>query len=164
MNPPRVYMCSPFFKKINFLKPNNKETKKKKPHQPFKSGQIIQTYLQRRHSNGWWSHEKVVNAGTSLVVQWLGIHLPKPGTWIQSLVQEDPMCLRAAKPTTTEPALYSPYATTKGAPALRGLCSTTREAAPVRTPCTARKSSPCLLQLEKAVWHNKDPAQPKISK
>ena len=29
---------------------------------------------------------------TSLVIQWLGIHLPVQGTWVQSLVGEDPTC------------------------------------------------------------------------
>ena len=35
---------------------------------------------------------------TSLVVQWLRIHLPVHGTWIGSLVRDDPPCRRAAKP------------------------------------------------------------------
>ena len=39
---------------------------------------------------------------TSLEVQWLRVCLPVQGTWIQSLVQEDPTCHRATKPTTTE--------------------------------------------------------------
>ena len=34
----------------------------------------------------------------SLVVQWLRICLPVYGTWVQSLVQEDPMCCGAAGP------------------------------------------------------------------
>ena len=34
---------------------------------------------------------------TSLVVQWTGIHLRTQGTWVQSLVREDPTCCRAAK-------------------------------------------------------------------
>ena len=36
-------------------------------------------------------------AGTSLVVHWLGICLPMQGTWVQSLVWEDPTCHRATK-------------------------------------------------------------------
>ena len=35
---------------------------------------------------------------TCLVVQWLSIHLPVQGTWIQSLVPEDPTGCRAVKP------------------------------------------------------------------
>ena len=36
--------------------------------------------------------------GTSLVVQWLRIHLPVQGIWVQSLVWEDRTCHRATKP------------------------------------------------------------------
>ena len=35
---------------------------------------------------------------TSLVVQYIRICLPVQGIWVQSLVQEDPMCCRATKP------------------------------------------------------------------
>ena len=42
---------------------------------------------------------------TSLVSQWLRIHLPMKGTRVQALVREDPTCRRTTKPTTTEPAL-----------------------------------------------------------
>ena len=34
----------------------------------------------------------------SLVAQWLRVHLPMRGTWVRSLVREDPTCLGAAKP------------------------------------------------------------------
>ena len=36
--------------------------------------------------------------GMSLVLQWLRIHLPTQGTWVLSLVWEDPTCLGATKP------------------------------------------------------------------
>ena len=45
---------------------------------------------------GW--HIKNDLKGTSLVAQWLRIHLPVQGTWIRALVWEDPTCLRATKP------------------------------------------------------------------
>ena len=35
---------------------------------------------------------------TSLVVQWLRIHLPMQGTWVQSLAQKDSTCHGAARP------------------------------------------------------------------
>ena len=35
---------------------------------------------------------------TSLVVQWLRLCLPMQGTWVRSLVWEDPTCHRATKP------------------------------------------------------------------
>ena len=36
--------------------------------------------------------------GTSLVAQWLRIHLPMQGTRDRALVREDPTCRGAAKP------------------------------------------------------------------
>ena len=39
-----------------------------------------------------------VNRWTSLVVQWLRIHLPMQGTRVLSLVREDPTCCGATKP------------------------------------------------------------------
>ena len=35
---------------------------------------------------------------TSLVVQWLRIHLPMQGTGVRALVWKDPTCHRATKP------------------------------------------------------------------
>ena len=43
-------------------------------------------------------HYKNQQLGASLVAQWLRIHLPMQGTWVQALVQEDPTCRRATKP------------------------------------------------------------------
>ena len=40
---------------------------------------------------------------SSLVVQWLRIHLPMQGTWVGSLVWEDSTCNRA----TSKPQLLS---------------------------------------------------------
>ena len=42
-------------------------------------------------------HGKISVDWTSLVVQWLRIHRPLQGTWVQFLVREDPACHRAAK-------------------------------------------------------------------
>ena len=44
---------------------------------------------------------KITLYRTSLVVQWPRICLPMQGTWVWSLVWEDPSCLRATKPCTT---------------------------------------------------------------
>ena len=41
---------------------------------------------------------KIIEWGTSLVVQWLRIHLPMQGTQVRALVQEDHTCHRATKP------------------------------------------------------------------
>ena len=70
---------------------------------------------------------------TSLVVQWIKIHLPIQGTWVGSLVQEDPTCHGATKPWT---------APTK-AHLLQSRCSARREATAMRSPSTSRKGSPC---------------------
>jgi len=43
---------------------------------------------------------KTFDQGTSLVLQWLRIFLPKQGTWVSSLVWEDSTCCGWA---TTEP-------------------------------------------------------------
>ena len=39
-----------------------------------------------------------ISEGTSLVVQWLRIHLPMQGTRVRALVQEDPTCHGATNP------------------------------------------------------------------
>ena len=84
---------------------------------------------------------------TSLVPQWLRIHLSMQGTQVRSLVREDPACRRATKPVChnywarmpqlLKPGNWSP-------------CSATREATAMRSPHTAVKSSPCSPQLEEA--------------
>ena len=66
--------------------------------------------------------------GTSLVAQWLRIHLPMQGTRVRSLVREDPTCSGATKPVPQllslrsrahKPQLLSPHATTTEARAPR---------------------------------------------
>ena len=63
--------------------------------------------LQDSKNNTLWFHKEPhlsLNSpledrlGTSLMVQWLRICLPMQGTWVRSLVQEDPTCRRATKP------------------------------------------------------------------
>ena len=55
----------------------------------------IQVYLMNR-----WDtlDQKSLVLGTSLVVQWLRIHLPMQETRVQALVREDPTCHGATKP------------------------------------------------------------------
>ena len=55
--------------------------------------------------------------GTSLVAQWLRIHLPVQGTQVRALVQEDLTCCRATKPVrhnywacALEPACHNYWA------------------------------------------------------
>ena len=78
---------------------------------------------------------KICLKRTSLMVQWfqwLGIHLPMQTTWVRSLVQEDPTCLRAAKPTCHN----------YWSPGTWSLCSATRETT-ARSPHIAMNSSSC---------------------
>ena len=53
---------------------------------------------------------------TSLVVKWIGIHLPMQGTWVGSLVQEHSTCHRATKAHV--PQMLRLCTTTTGAWAL----------------------------------------------
>ena len=77
----------------------------------------------------------------SLVEQWIGTHLPVQETWVLSLVWEDPTCHGAADPMCHTQLLK---------PAPQSLCFATREAASVRSLCTATKNSPHSLQLGEA--------------
>ena len=51
------------------------------------------------HSQVWHMlhHSSKLSMGVSLVAQWLRIHLPRQGTRVQALVQEDPTSRRATK-------------------------------------------------------------------
>ena len=48
--------------------------------------------------------------GTSLVLQWLRICLPIQGTWVQSLVWENPTCTEQLSPCTTTTEARMPRA------------------------------------------------------
>lgn len=61
---------------------------------------------------------------TFLMVQWLRLYLPMQGTWIGSLVQEDPTYHRATKPTCHKYWAHAP----------RSPCSAAREATTMRSP------------------------------
>ena len=43
-------------------------------------------------------HSKGLKSGTSLVGQWLRIHLPMQGTWVPPPAREDYLCCEATKP------------------------------------------------------------------
>ena len=59
---------------------------------------------------------------------------PMLGTQVQSLIREDPTCLRANMPATTEPVLYSSGAITIGAGVPSSPGSATRKATAMRNP------------------------------
>ena len=106
----------------------------------------------------------------SLVIQWLRICLQIKGTWVLSLIQEDPTCHGATKPMHHSywvhalepmscnywawmPQLLSPHA-------LEPLICT--EEPPQREACTAQlESSPQLPKLEKAHVQQWEPSATK---
>ena len=89
---------------------------------------------------------------TSLVVQWIRIHLLMKETRVQAVVQEDPTCHGATKPMRPNCWACALGLSSCGCWAcvpqllklsVWSLCSATRDAAAVRSPHTATKSSPC---------------------
>ena len=94
---------------------------------------------------------------TSLMVQWLGIHLPMQETRVQTLVQEDSRCCEAMKPMhlnywAREARLPKPEHSRACAP---------QEKSPQWEARTLRlKSSLHSRQLEKPTRSDGDPAQP----
>ena len=95
-----------------------------------------------------------VNRRTSLVVQWLRIHLIIQGPWVQILVQEDSICCRTAKPCTSTAEHTCPI-----------VHALQQEKLPQwEAQALQLESSPCFPQLEKAFVQQRRPAQPKINK
>ena len=91
----------------------------------------------------------------SLVVRWLRIYLSMQGTWLPSLVQEDPICCRATKPVSHQ---------------LLSLCSRamlcSKRSHCHEKPAHRNEEYPCSLQLEKACVQQQRPsiARSKINK
>ena len=78
------------------------------------------------------------------------------GTWVRSLVREDPTCRRATKSTSHNYwahvlQLLKPAHCNYWSPRAQSPCSATREATIMRSPRTATKSSPQSPQLEKTL-------------
>ena len=95
------------------------------------------------------------------MAQWLRICLAMQRTLVRSPVQEDPTRHGATKPVghnyqvcTLEPVSYN-----YGSPCTWSLCS--REATAMRSLCAAVKSSPNLLQPEKAHVQQRRPSTAK---
>ena len=59
-----------------------------------------------------WEANQVGSVQTSLMAQWLRIHLPIQGTQVGSQVQEDPTCHWAVKPVATTPKFHDSTACT----------------------------------------------------
>ena len=74
--------------------------------------------------------KKCNNDGTSLVAQWLKIHLLVQGTQVQSLVWEDPTCNGTTKlmyHSYQSPGACKPCSATREATTMRSLHTATRE-------------------------------------
>ena len=98
-----------------------------------------------------WQRRQEYTLGTSLVVQWLRSQLPMQGTWVPSLVQDDPTCHGATKPVGHK---WSHMPRTHG---LQQEKSLQWEACALQL-----ESSPCSLRLEKASGSKEELVQPKI--
>ena len=102
-----------------------------------------------------------VKKRTSLVAQWLRIHLPMQATWVRSLVQEDPTCRGATKPVrhnywacALEPTSHNYWA---HVPQLLKPTCLEPVLCNKRSHHTATKSRPCSPQLEKARMQQRRP-------
>ena len=65
-----------------------------------------------------------------VVVQWLRIRLPMQGTWVQLLVQEDPLYCRATKPVYQNYwslCAWSTHCITREATSIKSLCTTEKD-------------------------------------
>ena len=100
---------------------------------------------------------------TSLVVRWIGIHLPVQGAQVSSLVWEDSTCHRAAKQVHCnywacflKPASHNYWSLYALEPILRSKRSHCNE-----KPVHPIKSSSHLLQLEKACMQQQRPSTTK---
>ena len=91
--------------------------------------------------------------GASLVVQWLRLYLPMHGTWIPSLVWEDPTCCRVAKPV---PHNYWAYMLPLLKPTPPRAQALQREQPLQQDGCAPQlESSPCLQQRQPRADINK---------
>ena len=85
-----------------------------------------------------WHVTLKLQVQASLVIQWLRICLPMQGTQVQSLIQEDPTCHRAAKPVHQNYCALEPQSP----------CSVTREATTMRSLLVAMKTQ-CSQKVDK---------------
>ena len=102
-----------------------------------------------KHTHIHISHLKAL-WGISLVLQWLRICLPMQGTWVWSLVWEDPTCCRETKPLRHN--YWSPCA----------LNLAPQQEKPPQWEAMLQKSSPSThCNYSKPEHRHKDPAKQK---
>ena len=111
---------------------------------------------------------------TSLVIQWMRIHLPTQGSQVWPLVQEDSTWHRATKfvchnywacalgPRNCNCWAHRTHLRKAACP--RALCSATREDTMMRSLSTTTREKPPLPQLEKACAQQEGPRATKIKK
>ena len=101
-----------------------------------------QRSFRERPGNVLWTQQgKSSRQGASLVVQWLGIHLPMQGIWIDSWFGKTPNAARQ----------LSPWATTTEAHGPESLCSTAREATAMRSPHSPQPEKASMQQCRPSV-------------
>ena len=95
------------------------------------------------------------------MVQWIRIHLPVQGPWVQSLIREVSTRCWAAE------SMHDSEATPRAHRLLNShtesVCSTAKGATTGRSPLTTKESSPAHGNQRKSVQRNGDPVQPKIN-
>ena len=88
---------------------NTKQGSGRQVSDPLQVGLWLRGLLKGKNKEAEVNHGRVtfldnsfggqnVYGWTSLVAQWLRIRLPMQGTWVWSLVREDPTCSEATKP------------------------------------------------------------------
>ena len=106
---------------------------------------------------------KKYNPWTSLVAQWLRIHLQMQGTQVRYLVREDPTCHGATKPLCHNywahaPQLLKPVRSRARVPQVLSLCAATTEAWALEPVLRNKRSH----RNEKPVHHS--PHSPQLKK
>ena len=118
------------------------------------------------------STENKRGRGPSLVAQWERICLCMQDTWVQSLVQEDPTCLRATKPVSQVywvwalgpgSCKYWPHVSQLLKPAHLEPGLLKRNIRNEKPTHYNERAAPLLSATEESLCSNEDPVQPKLN-
>ena len=115
-------------------------------------------FIKRHNNNLFMPNNRALKCmtRTSLVAQWLRIHLPMQGTQVQSLVWEDPTCCGATKPMSHNywartPQLLKPTSSRARVPQLLSLHAATTEACAPRA-CALQQEKPLQWEASALQW------------